>query len=240
MTALHRGGAGDGPCTRARNGARRVVGRTGAMMTALVAVASLSVTGYACLLAVHRQQVRAADARRVVSGISALVSSRALVALSSAAANSGSATKAVGISETSGARQAGGGAGALALTASERRDCPVAAAACVDLTEKITWLQAGGKVMYGPVRMQPVPAGAPRATPAGAFRVTSKAGPGSVSAAYHRLTPWAAFFAPGGSSFCYGSLSQPSEGGCVGLALTAARFYSQHLAAGAEVVVFLR
>lgn len=216
-------------------------------MTALVAVASLSVTGYACLLAVHRQHVRVADSRRVVSGISALVSSRAFVALSGAAqAASASASEAApsagetgSSSETSGASRASGATGALALTASERRDCPAAAAACVDLAEKITWLQGAGKVTYGPVRVQASPPGAPDATRAGTFRVAGNAGPGYLSTAYRHLTPWALFFAPGGIAFCEGSLSQPAEDGCVDLALTAARFYSQHLPAGAEVVVFL-
>jgi hypothetical protein len=202
------------------------------MMTAMVAVASLSVTGYACVLAVHRQHVRAADSRRVVSGISALVSSRALVALSSAG-------KASSPGKASGASLGSGAAGPLALTASERRDCPAGAAACVDLTDKITWLQAGGKVTYGPVKMEPSPAGARNATPTGTFHVTAKAGPGYVSTAGRDLIPWAVFFAPGGIAFCEGSLSQPSEDGCVYMATAAARFYNQHLPAGAEVVVFL-
>jgi hypothetical protein len=202
------------------------------MVTAMVAVASLSVTGYACVLAVHRQHVRAADSRRVVSGISALVSSRALVALSNA-------SKASGPGEASGASQGSGAAGSLTLTASERRDCPAAATACVDLTGNITWLQAGGKLTYGPVRMEPSLAGARHATPTGTFHVTGKAGPGYVSTADHDLIPWAVFFAPGGVAFCEGSLTQPPGDGCVHLAMAAARFYNQHLPAGAEVVVFL-
>jgi hypothetical protein len=244
MTALHPDGAGDGPCGRARNGARRVVYRTGAMMTVLVAVASLSVTGYACLLAVYRQHVRVADSRRVVSGISALVSSRAFVALSGAgqaasASAAPGAGKASSSSETTGASPAGAATGALALTASERRDCPAAAAACVDLAGEITWLQAAGKVTYGPVRMQPGPPGAPHATRAGTFRVTGNAGPGYLGTAYHHLTPWPVFYAPGGIAFCAGNLGQPSDDGCVDLTLAAARFYRQHLPDGAEVVVFL-
>jgi hypothetical protein len=202
------------------------------MMTAMVAVASLSVTGYACVLAEHRQHVRAADSRRVVSGISALVSSRALVALSSAG-------KASSPGKASGASLGSGAAGPLALTASERRDCPAGAAACVDLTDKITWLQAGGKVTYGPVKMESSPAGARNATPTGTFHVTGKAGPGYVSTAGHDLIPWAVFFAPGGIAFCEGSLTQPSEDDCVYMSTAAARFYNQHLPAGAEVVVFL-
>ncbi|HTU76196.1 MAG TPA: L,D-transpeptidase [Trebonia sp.] len=197
------------------------------MMTVLVAVASLSVTGYACVLAVHRQQVRAADSRRVVSGISALVRSRALLALSTAA-RAGNPAKSA---------PAGSG-GPLALTASERRDCPAVATACVDLTGKISWLQASGKVTYGPVRIEPGPAGKPHATPTGTFRVTSKAGPGYRSTAFHDLGGWAVFSAPGGVAFCQGSLTQPSDG-CVHLTLAAARFYRQHLPVGAEVAVFL-
>lgn len=236
------------------------------MMTALVAVASLSVTGYACVLAVHRQHVRAADSRRVVSGISAVVSSRALVALSSAASKAASkAASASGTASAGSTPSASGTAGAgstpgasstpsasnvsgsshvspttrsLALTANERRDCPAAAAACVDLTEKITWLQAAGRVTYGPVRMESSPPGAQHATPTGTFRVTGDGGPDSVGTVGHHVSPWAVFLAPGGIAFCEGSLSQ-SPDGCVDLTMAAARFYSQHLPAGAEAVVFL-
>lgn len=220
------------------------------MMTALVAVASLSVTGYACVLAVHRQHVRAADSRRVVSGISALVSSRALVALSSAASKGASATSTAsagstpsagdvsGSSQGSGVSHASPTTRSLALTANERRDCPAAAAACVDLTEKITWLQAAGRVTYGPVRLEPSPSGAQHATPTGTFRVAGGGGQDSVGTAGHHVRPWAVFLAPGGIAFCEGSASQ-SPDGCVDLTVAAARFYSQHLPAGAEVVVFL-
>ena len=200
-------------------------------MTALVAVASLSVTGYACLLAVHRQHVRAADSRRVVSGISALVSSRALVALSSA----GKASSSV---DPSGTGPGGATTSPLTLTASERQDCPAGAAACVDLTDKITWLQAGGKVTYGPVSIEPSPTGARSAGPTGTFHVTGKAGSRYVSTVGHDLMPWAVLFAPSRIAFCAGSLTQSSDD-CVHLALATARYYNQRLPVGAEVVVFL-
>jgi len=236
MTALHRGGAGNGPCAEPHSDGRRAMCRAAAMMAVLVAVASLSVTGYACVLAVHQQQVRAAGSRRVVSGISALVRSRALVALSHAseASNPGNGNP----GNPSGASQASEAVGSLALTASERRNCPAGAAACVDLADKITWLQAGGKVTYGPVRMEPGPAGGRNATPAGTFHVTSEAGPDYVSMADHDRMPWAVLLAPGGIAFCEGSLVQPSADGCVHLAMAGARFYNQHLPAGAEVVAF--
>jgi hypothetical protein len=208
-------------------------------MTTLVAVASLSVTGYACVLAVHRQQVRAADSRRVVAGISALVSSRALVALSNASkAASASAVRTA--SAVSTASAASGATRPLALTASERRNCPSRAAACVDLTDKITWLQAAGRVTYGPVRVEPSPPGASHATATGTFHVTGEGDPDHViSTASQDLISWAVFLAPAGIAFCEGSPTQPSEDGCVHLTMAAARFYNQHLSSGAEVVVFL-
>ena len=43
----------------------------------------------------------------------------------------------------------------LALTANDHQDCPAAAAACVDLTRHITWLQANGRITFGPVQMEP-------------------------------------------------------------------------------------
>jgi hypothetical protein len=204
------------------------------MLTALVVVASLSVAGYACLLALHRQGVAAAGSRQVVSGISALVSSQALGTALRAASSAGDAGKA---GDASGAAKPGAATGRLALTASERRDCPATAAACVDLTGKITWLQAAGKVSYGPVRMEPGPLGSQGATPAGTFHVTGKAGPGYVASPGHQPTPWAVFLAPGDITIGEGSLAQPSAG-CLHLSMASARSYNQRLRTGAEVVVF--
>ena len=125
----------------------------------------------------------------------------------------------------------------LVLTARDRESCPAAATACVDLTEHLTWLQAGGKVSFGPVRMQPGPPGTPHATPRGTFQVSWKAGPHFVSNIYGDPMPWAVFFAPGGIAFHGGSLTKSSHG-CVHLTVPNARYYNAHLPVGAEVVVF--
>ena len=62
----------------------------------------------------------------------------------------------------------------LVLTSSDRRDCPAAAVACVDLTRHITWLQTGGKVSFGPVQMEPGRPGGGHQTPRGTFHVAWK------------------------------------------------------------------
>jgi len=125
----------------------------------------------------------------------------------------------------------------LVLTARDLESCPAAATACVDLTEHLTWLQADGKVNFGPVRMEPGPPGTPHATPSGTFQVSWKAGPNFVSNIYGDPMPWAVFFATGGIAFHGGSLTQSSHG-CVHLTVPNARYYNAHLPVGAEVVVF--
>lgn len=130
-----------------------------------------------------------------------------------------------------------GMSGRASLTEAERRACPAAATACVDLKAHLTWLQSGGRVAYGPVRMEPGEPGTPNATPRGAFHVQWKAGPGFVSSEYGDPMPWATFFAPGGVAFHGGSLTHPSHG-CVHLTVANARYFQDHLPIGAEVAVF--
>jgi hypothetical protein len=125
----------------------------------------------------------------------------------------------------------------LALTAQDRRDCPAAAAACVDLARHLTWLQSAGRVSFGPVRMEPGKPRSAHATPRGTFHVAWKAGPDFVSNIYNEPMPWATFFAPGGVAFHGGSLTHWSHG-CVHLTVANAHYYNQHLPIGAEVVVF--
>jgi hypothetical protein len=125
----------------------------------------------------------------------------------------------------------------LALTAEDRKDCPKAAAACVDLARHITWLQTGGRVSFGPVMMEPGKPGSAHTTPTGTFQVSWKAGPTFVSDIYDEPMPWATFFAPGGIAFHGGSLTQWSHG-CVHLTVANAHYYNQQLPIGAEVVVF--
>jgi hypothetical protein len=137
------------------------------------------------------------------------------------------------------ASETAGPSAPLALTAQDRQDCPAAATACVDLARHISWLQAGGRVSFGPVRMEPGQPGSAHATPRGTFQVSWKAGPDFVSDIYHEPMPWATFFAPGGVAFHGGSLTHWSHG-CVHLTVANAHYYQQHLPIGAEVVVFLR
>ena len=66
----------------------------------------------------------------------------------------------------------------LTLTAADRRDCPAAAMACVDLARHLTWLQSGGRVTFGPVQIEPGKPGSAHQTPRGTFRVEWKAGLG--------------------------------------------------------------
>jgi lipoprotein-anchoring transpeptidase ErfK/SrfK len=127
--------------------------------------------------------------------------------------------------------------GPLTLTAADRRSCPAAATACVDLTRHITWLQSAGNVIFGPVRAEPGPPGSAHATPRGTFQVSWKAGPGFISNIYHDPMPWAVFFAAGGIAFHGGSLTTPSHG-CVHLTTENAHYYNDYLPVGAEVVVF--
>jgi L,D-transpeptidase catalytic domain len=125
----------------------------------------------------------------------------------------------------------------LTLAAADRRDCPAAAMACVDLARNLTWLQSGGRVTFGPVQMEPGKPGSAHQTPRGTFRVEWKAGPAFVSDIYHEPMPWATFFATGGIAFHGGSLTQWSHG-CVHLTVSNAHYYNVHLRVGAEVVVF--
>ena len=125
----------------------------------------------------------------------------------------------------------------LVLTAADHQNCPVSAAACVDLTRHITWLQAQGKVTFGPVQMEPGKPGGQHQTPRGTFQVAWKAGPTYESNIYHEAMPWATFFAAGGIAFHGGSLTAWSHG-CVHLTNANARYYNEHLPIGAQVVVF--
>ena len=127
--------------------------------------------------------------------------------------------------------------GSLVLDARDYSMCPPAASACVDLTRHLTWLQSDGKVTFGPVQMEPGPPGTVHATPTGTFSVSWKGGPNVVSNTYNEPMPWAVFFGPEGIAFHAGSLTTPSHG-CVHLTMANAHYYNEHLAVGAEVVVF--
>ena len=125
----------------------------------------------------------------------------------------------------------------LVLTDVDHQDCPATATACADLTRHITWLQANGRITFGPVRMEPGKPGSQHQTPRGTFQVEWKAGPSYVSNIYDEPMPWATFFASGGIAFHGGSLTAWSHG-CVHLTNQNAHYYNEHLPIGAEVVVF--
>ena len=127
--------------------------------------------------------------------------------------------------------------GSLALTNHDHSACPLTAAACVDLSRHLTWLQSDGKVTFGPVRMEPGPPGSANATPRGTFTVIWKGGPNVMSNIYNEPMPWAVQFTTGGVAFHAGSLTLPSHG-CVHLTMANAHYYNEHLAIGAQVVVF--
>jgi hypothetical protein len=127
--------------------------------------------------------------------------------------------------------------GSLALTTRDHSACPPAAAACVDLSRHLTWLQSDGTTTFGPVRMEPGPPGTAHATPRGTFTVMWKGGPNVVSNIYNEPMPWAVQFTSGGVAFHAGSLTLPSHG-CVHLTMANAHYYNEHLAIGADVVVF--
>jgi hypothetical protein len=127
--------------------------------------------------------------------------------------------------------------GSSELTARDRSSCPPAAAACVDLTRHLTWLQSNGKIAFGPVRMEPGGPGSSHATPRGTFTVMWKGGPNVISNIYNEPMPWAVQFTSGGAAFHAGSLTAPSHG-CVHLTMANAHYYNEHLSIGAEVVVF--
>lgn len=128
-------------------------------------------------------------------------------------------------------------AGPMVLTARDYASCPAPATACVDLVRHLTWLQSGGRVTFGPVRMEPGRPGSAHPTPRGTFAVSWKAGPTYISTIYGDPMPWAVFFAPGGIAFHGGSLTIPSHG-CVHLTVANAHYYNEHLPVGAEVIVF--
>ena len=127
--------------------------------------------------------------------------------------------------------------GSLILTARDYSTCPSTAAACVDLSRHLTWLQSDGKVTFGPVRDETGPPGSATATPRGTFTVIWKGGPNVISNIYNEPMPWAVQFTYGGAAFHAGSLTVPSHG-CVHLTMANAYYYNEHLPIGAEVVVF--
>jgi len=112
--------------------------------------------------------------------------------------------------------------------------CPATARACVDLTHSLTWLQSGGRIVYGPV---PLTSGRPGyRTWAGTFQVYWKDIDHHSSEFNGAPMPYSVFF-DGGIAFHEGSLSVPSHG-CIHLSNSAARQYFSYLHVGDRVFVF--
>ena len=130
-----------------------------------------------------------------------------------------------------------GAAGMFALpafaTAAPGIPCSAAAAACIDLSAKTSWLQYNGIVTYGGV---PITSGRPGyETPPGTFHVTYK-DIDHWSQAYDAPMPYSVFFTDTGIAFHEGSLTQQSHG-CVHLSPEAARTYYNALKPGDVVEV---
>jgi len=214
-----------------------------AAVAALVAVATMVAGGLAASPApaqAARPGTAGAGAQvpALLSAARHAASSAVRHAASSAVRHAASSAAPAARAELAASAAPGGRATApLTLTAADRRDCPAAAMACVDLAAHLTWLQAGGRVTFGPVQMEPGEPGSAHQTPRGTFHVAWKAGPAYVSDIYGDAMPWATFFAVGGIAFHGGSLTQWSHG-CVHLTPASARYYNVHLPVGAEVFVF--
>lgn len=116
--------------------------------------------------------------------------------------------------------------------------CPATATACVDEHLRISWLQHGGKITYGPVPVMPGSDGPQDsvATPKGTFHVMRKDAD-HVSSEFGEPMNNSVFFAAGGIAFHEGSLVDTSHG-CVHLSPADSARYFQELQKGAEVAVF--
>jgi len=112
--------------------------------------------------------------------------------------------------------------------------CPASARACVDLSANTTWLQSGGKIVYGPV---PMLSGRPGyRTPTGTFQVYWKDKDHRSTIFNDAPMPNSVFFV-GGVAFHEGSLSVTSHG-CIHLSWAASQQYWDSLSVGDTVAVF--
>ena len=115
-----------------------------------------------------------------------------------------------------------------------RAECPVEAKACVDLTNNMTWIQSGGKVVYGPI--QQIAGRRDYRTTVGMHAVSWK-NIDHVSSIFDTPMPYAIFFTSDGIAFHEGELNIPSHR-CVHLTHEAAVTYWEHLHPGDRVYVF--
>lgn len=104
----------------------------------------------------------------------------------------------------------------------------------MDLERHLTWIQHGGKVVYGPVSMLPGSKQSP--TPTGTYDVQWK-DKNHVSGEFGDAMPYSVFFAPGGIAFHQGSQTTSSHG-CIHLRRSDAAHYFAALGLHARVKVF--
>lgn len=135
-------------------------------------------------------------------------------------------------------RQAEERAEAEARAAAERatqNPCPATAKACVDIASQTTWLQEGGKISYGPVRMASGREG--QETPLGTFSVQYKV-KDEISREFNNAPmPWAVYFTNSGHAFHQGDPSIMSAG-CVRLEPAPAEHYFNSLNPGDQVYIY--
>src|SRR5215831_6048489 len=107
----------------------------------VVAVASLAVTAAALVSA------QSATTRTDTLSWHRTAATLSLADTTAKAVAAGNVARRLGLP----AKSAAAVPGSLVLTARDHRLCPRAATACVDLTRHLSWLQAHGKVTFGPV-----------------------------------------------------------------------------------------
>ncbi|RIJ70836.1 hypothetical protein D1871_17160 [Nakamurella silvestris] len=112
--------------------------------------------------------------------------------------------------------------------------CPATADACVDLTNERAWLQSGGKVVYGPVKMTAGKAG--HRTNPGVHYVFWKDKDHKSSIFNNAPMPNSVFF-DGGIAFHQGSVYDQSHG-CIHLTWDDSEYFYNFLSVGDQVVVF--
>lgn len=124
---------------------------------------------------------------------------------------------------------------ATGATLPANNKCPAAAAACVDLTDSVTWLQSGGAVTVGPVKMIGGKAG--DRTPTGTFHVLYKEKLHLSKEFDNAPMPYSVFFTNTGVAFHQDSLTRASAG-CVHLSLSNAITFFNTLNPGDMVFVY--
>ncbi|KAB1503018.1 L,D-transpeptidase [Corynebacterium sp. 320] len=113
--------------------------------------------------------------------------------------------------------------------------CPAWARACVDIAGHRSWLQDGGRTVYGPVRSNTGRPG--QETPRGTFTIQYKV-KDEVSREFNNAPmPWATYFTNSGHAFHQGDPTVQSAG-CVRLDADSARTFFNHLNPGDKVFIY--